>query len=103
MSKKVVRSRDSYVKNWTAAIMGSLFFVSMQSAQAAGDDRPKFRDFKENNPGIDRQTLRHMFRDQVRGGGGNGGPSIGVIPVNTNNTGAINAPTVQNQHQNRLD
>jgi hypothetical protein len=65
MSKKIVRVRKSYVKQWIAVISGSLFASSMQAAHAApGDDRPSFREFRDSNRGIDRQALRSMFRQE---------------------------------------
>ncbi len=105
MSKKSVRGKESHLKSWTAAIMGSLFLSSVQSAQAAGDDRPKFREFRDNNPGIDRQTLRHMFREQYRGVDHSG---TGIIPPNTNvrveaQNIRANAPELQNTLTRRLE
>ncbi len=95
MSKKVSRSTDSFIKNWTAIIAGSLFLASIQSAQAA-HDRANFREFKANNPGIDRSTARKMFRDNVHHGNG-GGITIGVI-------GQPNSyPDRQNQQTNRVN
>jgi hypothetical protein len=64
MSKKVVRDRDSYVKNWTAAITGSFVLLSAQAAQA-NEHRAAFRDFRANNPGLERRDLRDAFRQQL--------------------------------------
>jgi len=80
MTKKVVKNRESYLKNWTAVITGSVLFVSAQAAQAANEGRQSFRSFRDNNPGFDRHTARQMFRQEFRGDrGGNG--VVGVCPV----------------------
>ncbi|MBX3148658.1 S-layer family protein [Candidatus Obscuribacterales bacterium] len=71
MSKKAVRVRKSAVKQWMAIILGSLSASAMQAAQAAPEhDRTTFREFRDQNPGIDRQTLRGMYRQEFGGAGG---------------------------------
>lgn len=66
MSKKIVRDRDSYIKNWTAAITGSFVLVSAQAAQA-NEHRAAFREFRDNNPSLERRELRNAFRQQMGG------------------------------------
>ncbi len=71
MSKKAVRVRKSFVKQWMAVIIGSLSASAMQAAQAAPEhDRTTFREFRDQNPGIDRQTLRGMYRQEFGVAGG---------------------------------
>jgi hypothetical protein len=97
MTKKIVRNRESYFKNWTAVITGSVLFVSSQAAaQAANEDRPNFRAFREANPGFDRHTVRQMFKQET--GRGNGGVAGGVNPVDAtlNIMPVPNVPQVQN-------
>jgi len=74
MSKKVVRVRNYFSRRWFAAIMGSCFAFSMQSADAAPDGRPSFRDFRNDNPNVERNAARKMFNHQFRNndGGANG-------------------------------
>lgn len=62
MSKKIVRDRVSFSKNWTAVIAGSLIAATAQQAQAANEN--SFRSFREQNPDLDRAALRTMFREQ---------------------------------------
>lgn len=98
MSKKVVRSRESYIKNWTAAITGSFVLVSAQAAQAA-HEHGGFREFRNNNPELGKRELRDAFRQQLGGG-------LNTCPVN-NSSGASNpsAPAVNsiNRHQQRFE
>jgi filamentous hemagglutinin len=100
MSKKVVRVRKSYVKQWFAVISGSLLASSMQAAQAAHDnDRPSFKEFRQQNPGIDRQALRGMFRQEFGIGiGGGGKPAPTTFIATPAATGTVNATIQQNQN-----
>jgi hypothetical protein len=100
MSKKAVKVRKSYVKQWFAVISGSLFASAMQAAQAAHDaDRPSFRDFREQNGGIDRRAVRQMYRQEF-GIGRGANPGVSAIPA-IGNTGAGNipVPSVNNVNQ----
>ena len=72
MTKKIVRNRESYIKNWTAVITGSVLFVSSQAAANAAEDRQNFRSFRDSNPGFDRHTLRQMYRAEFGRGGAGG-------------------------------
>lgn len=84
MSKKAVRVRKSFVKQWMAVIIGSLSASAMQAAQAAPEhDRTTFREFRDQNPGIDRQTLRGMYRQEfgVAGGAHNAASPTPVLAV----------------------
>ncbi|MBX3148659.1 hypothetical protein KF728_00780 [Candidatus Obscuribacterales bacterium] len=94
MSKKAVKVRKSFVKQWIAVISGSLFASAMQ-AHAADVERPSFRDFREQNPGIDRQAARQMFRQEF--GQHRGGP-VNTIAVPTIGGGGNNlaVPSVSN-------
>ncbi len=101
MSKKVVRSRESYIKNWTAAITGSFVLVSAQAAQAE-HQRGAFRDFKANNPGLEKRDLRQAFREQFGAGG------LSIQPVsNSSGAGNQNVPAVSSdnvsRHQQRIE
>ncbi len=62
MSKKIVRDRGSFSKNWAAVIAGSLMVASTQQSHAANEN--SFRAFRDNNPNLDRATQRQMFREQ---------------------------------------
>jgi len=63
-------------------ITGSLFFVSMQTAQAANEDRPRFREFRDANSGIDRNALRKMFHQQFSNAGKASEPArVDMLPV----------------------
>ena len=62
MSKKIVRDRVSFSKNWTAVIAGSLMVATAQQSHAANEN--SFRAFRDQNPDFDRATLRQMFREQ---------------------------------------
>lgn len=88
MSKKAVKVRKSFVKQWIAVISGSLFASAMQ-AHAADGDRPSFRDFREQNPGIDRQAARQMFRQEF---GQHRGSAINTVAVPTLGNGGNNLP-----------
>ena len=88
MSKKAVKVRKSYVKQWIAVITGSLFASAMQ-AHAHDVDRPSFRDFRDQNPGIDRQAVRQMYRQEF---GVNRASNPGALAVPTINSGANNLP-----------
>jgi len=88
MSKKAVKVRKSFVKQWVAVISGSLFASAMQ-AHAADVDRPSFRDFREQNPGIDRQAARQMFRQEF---GQHRASSINTVAVPTLGNGGNNLP-----------
>lgn len=93
MSKKVVRNRDSYIKNWTTAITGSFVLVSTQSAQAH-EHRGGFREFRDNNPGLEKRDLRAAFRQQISPGG------LNVTSV-SGSTGAVNngvTPSARHSH-----
>ncbi len=94
MSKKAVKVRKSFVKQWIAVISGSLFASAMQ-AHAADVDRPSFRDFREQNPGIDRQAARQMFRQEF---GQHRGAAVNTIAVPTIGGGGNNlaVPSVSN-------
>ncbi len=48
-----------------ATIGGALLAVSMSPAQAA-DNRMTFREFRQNNPELNRQVRRQLFRDQFK-------------------------------------
>jgi filamentous hemagglutinin len=84
MSKKIVRDRISFSKNWTAAIIGSLMAATAQQAQAAGEH--SFRTFREQNPDLDRATLRAQFREQR---GADRGGNAFVPTVSTTNPAAV--------------
>jgi len=58
-------------------------------AHAADVDRPSFRDFREQNPGIDRQAARQMFRQEF---GQHRGSAINTIAVPTLGNGGNNLP-----------
>ncbi|MBX3154131.1 S-layer family protein [Candidatus Obscuribacterales bacterium] len=62
MSKKIVRDRVSFSKNWAAVIAGSLMVASTQQSHAANEN--SFRAFRDQNPNLDRATQRQMFREQ---------------------------------------
>jgi len=83
MTKKIVRNRESYIKNWTAVITGSVLFVASQAAANAAEDRQNFRSFRDSNPGFDRHTLRQMYRAEFGRGGAGGGGSVNAISVPT--------------------
>lgn len=93
MTKKIVRNRESYIKNWTAAITGSVLLLASQAAAQADEGRQNFRSFRDANPGFDRHTLRQMFRQEMgrpaRGGASNGVAGISPVP-------GIPTPQVQN-------
>ncbi|MBX3076643.1 hypothetical protein KF707_10845 [Candidatus Obscuribacterales bacterium] len=61
----------------TVALAG-MVLLSVQSAPAYAEERPSFREFRQQNEGIDRSVARQMFHAQYgRGGsGGNGGVGI---------------------------
>ncbi len=99
MSKKVVRSRESYIKNWTAAITGSFVLVSAQAAQAE-HQRGAFREFKANNPGLEKRDIRQAFREQFGAG------AVNTNPVSNNGGINSNAPAINNRadrHQARIE
>ncbi len=48
-----------------AVIGGSLLFASWSPAQAA-EQRTTFKEFRQNNPELNRQVRRQLFREQVR-------------------------------------
>jgi hypothetical protein len=81
MSKKSVRVRNSFSRRWAAVISGSLFFVTAHSAVAAHEDRPRFREFRQENAGIDRSALRKMYHQQFGGGGRASNPDQVQIPT----------------------
>ncbi|MDZ4832700.1 MAG: hypothetical protein SGJ27_02750 [Candidatus Melainabacteria bacterium] len=98
MSKKVVRSRESYIKNWTAAITGSFVLVSAQAAQA---EKGAWKEFRAGNPGLERKEVRQMFRNQVGPG------ELNICPVPNVNVGGNNhapaLPTISNsRHEAKL-
>jgi len=67
----------------TLAVVGLLFLSS--NAPALCDDRMSFREFRDQNAGIDRRAARQMFHQQFgRGGNGGGSPMNGVsaaVPI----------------------
>ena len=111
MTKKIVRNRESYIKNWTAVITGSVLFVSSQAAANAAEDRQNFRSFRDSNPGFDRHTLRQMYRAEFGRGGAGGGGSANAIGVPTiapvQTTAGVNNVTpethVRGKWANRLE
>ncbi len=59
-----------FAKGWTkftsAAIAGSFVLVSAQAALAGHNDNLNFREFRAQNPSVDRHTARRMFQDENR-------------------------------------
>lgn len=109
MSKKVVRNRESYIKNWTAAIYGSVFFVA-SGAAAHADDHQNFRDFRDANPGFDRHTLRQMYRAEFGRGGAGGADNapdaatLNIMPVpNVPSTSNVTITETRGKWANRLE
>ncbi|MBX9668483.1 MAG: hypothetical protein K2X93_12735 [Candidatus Obscuribacterales bacterium] len=100
MSNKAVKSRQSFFKNWSAAILASLLLGSAQSAKAA---QHEFREFKANNSGLDRSTVRRMFREHMRNGNAGGGTTIGVIPPGAGASVHNARHSIDNVRLNRLD
>jgi len=75
----------------------------MQAAQAHDGDRASFREFRQQNGGVDRQALRNMFRQEF--GRGNAAPKNEVqtpalVPHVDSSLNAINQ--IQNQRVDRL-
>ncbi|MBX3149884.1 S-layer family protein [Candidatus Obscuribacterales bacterium] len=109
MSKKVVRSRESYIKNWTAAIWGSVMVVA-SGAAAQAEDHQNFRDFRDANPGFDRHTLRQMYRAEFGRGGAGGASNVpdagtfNIMPVpNVPSTSNVTITESRGKWANRLE
>ncbi len=67
MSKKAERVKRSFARQWFAVISGSMFAVSVQSAQAAQQDRMTLREFRNDHANLSRHEAKQMFRQEHRG------------------------------------
>jgi len=73
---------NTFFRSTSIAIaLATLSFVS-QAALAAPDDRPSFREFREQNSGIDRNAARKMFHQQFGRGAHAGSAASGISAVN---------------------
>ncbi len=95
MSKKIVRVQNYFSRRWFAAIASSCVAFSVQTADAAHEGRQSFKEFRANNPDVQRSAARKMFHQQVRvnGNGISAVPGIDhVIRVNGDGTAVCGGP-----------
>ena len=60
--------------------LAGLALLSIQAAPALAEDRMTFREFRQQNEGIDRSAARQMFHAQYgRGGNGNNASGLNVV------------------------
>jgi hypothetical protein len=104
MSKKVVRVKNYFSRRWFAVIAGScVALTSMQAAQAAGERREAFQNFRNENPELARREARQAFNQQFRLGGDNTAPGAANFHhIIANPAAAINVPTNHSAREARV-
>lgn len=103
MSGQEFRFAKGWTKLTSAAIAGSFVLVTAQAAFAGHNDNLNFRDFRAQNPSVDRHTARRMFQDENRQQRlQDSGRYLHIQPIFNSAATTSNSTTVTNTHSHQI-